>query len=238
LSTEPRPLSLNPRPDALLESPSRDEFFEEIRRIGGIWKGGFHLRAETASGSASDLAIDQSGRAAIRRYAVRIARKAQLPEIADNLETEGLSIFAEEAARVDYPSDVDPWGIVQKRVWDRLWNTARREPTKRFHNAAKLTVVSLEGENGAGNTAIRAYEAREGRLHFHKGVRPNPDEHTIQDAVNGLPEPHKTIVRSRYWRGRTQAELASELGISQGSVSRYLGQAESMLAEKLSHLAE
>ncbi len=46
------------------------------------------------------------------------------------------------------------------------------------------------------------------------------DEIMLRDAVNNLPEREKKIIVLRYFRDKTQSEVAAELGISQVQVSR------------------
>ena len=46
------------------------------------------------------------------------------------------------------------------------------------------------------------------------------DELTIRDAIKNLEEREKNILYLRFFRGKTQVEVASEIGISQAQVSR------------------
>ena len=46
------------------------------------------------------------------------------------------------------------------------------------------------------------------------------DELTIRDAIRGLGERERNILYLRFFRGKTQVEVASEIGISQAQVSR------------------
>ena len=43
---------------------------------------------------------------------------------------------------------------------------------------------------------------------------------TISEGLNRLNEKEKIIIRKRYFDGRTQMEVAEEIGISQAQVSR------------------
>ena len=43
---------------------------------------------------------------------------------------------------------------------------------------------------------------------------------SIENALDRLPEREKNIIRQRYFNGRTQMEVADEIGISQAQVSR------------------
>ncbi|MBQ1517236.1 MAG: sigma-70 family RNA polymerase sigma factor, partial [Clostridia bacterium] len=46
------------------------------------------------------------------------------------------------------------------------------------------------------------------------------DEISIRDAVKGLSEREKNILSMRFYIGKTQMEVAKEIGISQAQVSR------------------
>ena len=43
---------------------------------------------------------------------------------------------------------------------------------------------------------------------------------SIDQALDRLPDRDRTIIRQRYFQGRTQMEVAREIGISQAQVSR------------------
>lgn len=47
------------------------------------------------------------------------------------------------------------------------------------------------------------------------------DKIFLNDAINQLQEPEKTIIKQRYYNDLTQSEIAALLGISQVKVSRY-----------------
>lgn len=42
----------------------------------------------------------------------------------------------------------------------------------------------------------------------------------LQEALNRLPDRERNIVELRFFKGRTQMEVANEVGISQAQVSR------------------
>lgn len=46
------------------------------------------------------------------------------------------------------------------------------------------------------------------------------DEISIKEAIGGLGEREKRILKLRFFEGKTQTEVASEIGISQAQVSR------------------
>ena len=43
---------------------------------------------------------------------------------------------------------------------------------------------------------------------------------SLKDALNNLKEKERYIITQRYFVGKTQMELASEIGISQAQISR------------------
>ena len=56
----------------------------------------------------------------------------------------------------------------------------------------------------------------------------------LNEALKSLPEREKKIVLLRYFRDKTQAEIAKELNISQVQVSRIENKVLESLREKLS----
>ena len=51
-------------------------------------------------------------------------------------------------------------------------------------------------------------------------VESRMDEITIRDAIKALGEREQRILRLRFLQGKTQTEVANEIGISQAQVSR------------------
>ena len=51
-------------------------------------------------------------------------------------------------------------------------------------------------------------------------VESRMDELTIRDAIHDLGERERNILYLRFFRGKTQVEVAGEIGISQAQVSR------------------
>ena len=45
-------------------------------------------------------------------------------------------------------------------------------------------------------------------------------ELALRDALKSLNDREKNILRRRFWEGKTQVEVAAEIGISQAQVSR------------------
>ena len=52
------------------------------------------------------------------------------------------------------------------------------------------------------------------------GVESRMDELAIRDAIKGLGERERSILYLRFFHGKTQTEVAAEIGISQAQVSR------------------
>ena len=46
------------------------------------------------------------------------------------------------------------------------------------------------------------------------------DRIALAEAIKGLPEREKEIIDLRFFKGKTQMEIADEIGISQAQVSR------------------
>jgi RNA polymerase sigma-70 factor (ECF subfamily) len=74
---------------------------------------------------------------------------------------------------------------------------------------------------------------------FHKP--PSPPEAAIRNemkarvrkACENLPEPHRSILRMKYWKGMSQGEVAELIGVSDATISRRIAQAYEMLRERL-----
>lgn len=61
----------------------------------------------------------------------------------------------------------------------------------------------------------------EDQLDDKKNTSTKIDTHILlKDAINNLKEKEKYIILSRYFQGKTQLELADEIGISQAQISR------------------
>jgi RNA polymerase sigma-B factor len=77
--------------------------------------------------------------------------------------------------------------------------------------------TSLEDRLGADDEALDLVERR----------------HCVAPLLDALPERERQIIFLRFFREKTQAEIAQELGLSQMHVSRLLSQTLSRLHEKL-----
>ena len=64
------------------------------------------------------------------------------------------------------------------------------------------------------------------------------DSTLIEAGLGALDERSRTIVRLRFYDGRTQSEIAAELGISQMHVSRLLRQALELMRGRLEEVVE
>jgi len=59
------------------------------------------------------------------------------------------------------------------------------------------------------------------------------DKFILKDAINSLPDKEKKIILLRYFRGKTQGEVAEILGISQVQVSRMETKIIGLLKKKM-----
>ena len=55
----------------------------------------------------------------------------------------------------------------------------------------------------------------------------------LRDALAALSDREKNILRRRFWQGKTQVEVAQEIGISQAQVSRLEKAAIAKIKEQL-----
>ena len=58
-------------------------------------------------------------------------------------------------------------------------------------------------------------------------------ELALRDALASLSDREKSILRRRFWQGKTQVEVAQEIGISQAQVSRLEKAAIKRIKEQL-----
>ena len=91
-----------------------------------------------------------------------------------------------------------------------------------LHRCARNTALNLLQSR-------RAREAREQKIDYDHGVLPagqlseESEARTAIDAcVNDLPAAHREVVIEYFWLGRTQQDIASQLGISQVAVKKRL----------------
>lgn len=55
----------------------------------------------------------------------------------------------------------------------------------------------------------------------------------LVDAVEALPEPHRSVVEGRWWERATRAELAARMGMGVSTVKRYERRALVLLEKRL-----
>ncbi|MBQ8894065.1 MAG: RNA polymerase sporulation sigma factor SigG [Clostridia bacterium] len=116
-------------------------------------------------------------------------------------------------------------------VKERLANEKNREPTvseiaKELDVKKEDVVMALdaivdpislfEPVYSDGNDAIYVMD----QVSDGRGGDDWLDELLIKDAINKLPEREKNIIELRFLEGKTQMEVAAEVGISQAQVSR------------------
>lgn len=165
----------------------------------------------TATGNLSRLSIDARER--VRKDARRIAFKSRLPEIAEDLEIEGIASYDRGSA--GGPLDADSQGTSRNRAWNAMWNLARRKMRRRFHGSVDL---------------MASYRLHEEGRSF--GGTERPDLELLEEVMSALPGRGKRIARAVFIQNMTQETVAAEMGISQGTVSRCLNQCIPVIAQK------
>ena len=64
------------------------------------------------------------------------------------------------------------------------------------------------------------YKLKMERIGDNNDDRNRLDEIALKEAIIGLDDREKNILKLRFFRGKTQVEVAQEIGISQAQVSR------------------
>lgn len=95
----------------------------------------------------------------------------------------------------------------------------------RAYNPASLDAELAEGDEDHG-TSLLDYLGGE-----DPALARLEDRHTLEGALQSLPERQHEILRLRYYEGLSQAEIARQLGISQMHVSRIQREALRRLKE-------
>ena len=115
---------------------------------------------------------------------------------------------------------------------DRLQNTLSREPTvaeiaEEMHLPREDVVFALEAIQDPGSLFEPVYNDGGDALYIMDQVKDESsrddawlEEIAIKEAMQRLNEREKKILRLRFFEGRTQMEVAGEIGISQAQVSR------------------
>lgn len=57
---------------------------------------------------------------------------------------------------------------------------------------------------------------------LHDDLESVPEHVTLRDALDRLSSPHRRVITSYFFEGRTQSEIGDELGVSQAQVSRLM----------------
>ena len=114
---------------------------------------------------------------------------------------------------------------------ERLTSNLQREPTM-DEIAADIgekrsdVVIALESISDPVSLYDPVYSDSEDNLYIMdqisdmNDVESRMDELTIRDAIRGLGQREQNILYLRFFRGKTQMEVAGEIGISQAQVSR------------------
>ncbi|SEH81891.1 RNA polymerase sporulation-specific sigma factor [Ruminococcus flavefaciens] len=114
---------------------------------------------------------------------------------------------------------------------EKLTNSLQREPnideiSKEVGVKRADVVIALESISDPVSLYEPVYSDSEDNLYIMdqisdlNDVESCMDELTIRDAIKDLGEREKNILYLRFFRGKTQVEVASEIGISQAQVSR------------------
>ena len=114
---------------------------------------------------------------------------------------------------------------------EKLTNALQREPNideiaKEIGVKRADVVIALESISDPVSLYEPVYSDSEDNLYIMDQISDLNDvesgmyELTIRDAIKALGEREKNILYLRFFRGKTQVEVASEIGISQAQVSR------------------
>ena len=111
---------------------------------------------------------------------------------------------------LDSRLESEPW-----RQWLRSGTRRNRVDRRRGKGAhSRLKKVLIEGkENGNGHPVEP----------WH-GFSSSMDRLTVDEALNALPEDHRTVVKLAYFYGLTNRQIGEQLGISVGTVRTRLRQ--------------
>ncbi|MBP5433379.1 SigB/SigF/SigG family RNA polymerase sigma factor [Ruminococcus sp.] len=114
---------------------------------------------------------------------------------------------------------------------ERLTFNLSREPTideiaSEINEKRSEIVIALESISDPVSLYEPVYSDTEDTLYIMdqisdlNGVESRMDELAIRDAIKGLGERERSILYLRFFHGKTQTEVAGEIGISQAQVSR------------------
>lgn len=114
---------------------------------------------------------------------------------------------------------------------ERLTTALQREPTmdeiaREIDEKRADVVIALESISDPVSLYEPVYSDSEDNLYIMdqisdlNDVESCMDELTIRDTIKELGERERNILYLRFFRGKTQVEVASEIGISQAQVSR------------------
>ncbi|MFA0746298.1 sigma-70 family RNA polymerase sigma factor [Fervidibacter sp.] len=117
------------------------------------------------------------------------------------------------------------------QVLTALRDFHRREWAYFAFHCGHLSRVSNEGEAGEGDESAEVCEGV-----VTKGLEQEWRRYLIFWALERLSERERQVINRLYWDGRTEAEIAHELGISQQAVSKIKQKAIQKLRELLKGL--
>ncbi|HET6792639.1 MAG TPA: SigB/SigF/SigG family RNA polymerase sigma factor [Actinomycetota bacterium] len=153
--------------------------------------------------------------------------------------------FRDRGWALRVPRNVQETAILVNRTVSTMWQDLGRAPT-----VAEIARAADIGEDDVLQAldALQAYTtdsldapvgdasstAAESIGNVDPSFQVSDDWLSLAPALRDLPERERTILYLRFFEGRTQTEIAGELGISQMHVSRLVSQS----LEKLRKLAE
>jgi RNA polymerase sigma factor (sigma-70 family) len=110
-----------------------------------------------------------------------------------------------QAARDYDPARGVPWGaFVRLRILSSLRTRHRQEWSFAVHCGPDAAVIEEEGE-----------------AQTDKSPATDPIDGMLRTALDRLAEPDRRLIQLLFWDGRTETELAAELGVAQSTVNKH-----------------
>ena len=160
------------------------------------------------------------------------------PEMDVKFSTYGVPMIIGEVRRYlrDYSSlrvsrSIKDTAYKALQAKERMISETGREPTideiaKEIDVASENVVIALEATYEPVSIYEPVYSDDSDTVYLMDTLGDNNDDNkwldhiALKDAVRGLAEREKKILTMRYLKGKTQIEVAEEIGISQAQVSR------------------
>jgi len=151
-----------------------------------------------------------------RGWAIRVPRRLQELRLAISNATSELSQELGRSPTV--PELAERIGVGDEEILEGL------------ESANAYTTLSLDAPEGPGD---RTSSVAESLGDYDDALATVEDRETIKPLLDLLDERSRRILGLRFFRGMTQSQIATEVGISQMHVSRLLSRALETLREKL-----